>query len=374
LKINWPLVVHEKKPDRIGRRGYFFTALFLSLWLGVLAGCGPFSCEKETKRKTSGTAEAERQRLNIKIEQAPGADWSCFSSATCNTDYLLFPYKAAEYAQPISKRELDKQIRDLKAKTIRRIDFRISEEQLAEKIIANLNIGFLREGLDDRLLEVKITSELRHADFLEQRLLFDDPFVGRFKAILLAPYGTGPFPAVIALHGHFDSAEIFCDAFHGHDFPAHGYAILMLDQRSMNSDEEESEIAQLLLLNGFTFLGLRNYETLLSLKFLRRLDTIDSDHIGLIGHSGGSVTSLLTYWTEKKIAAFVCDEFTTFGGMNNNLFSDQTIPPLYPYCDRIYDITSGSRPAIMVDYGYQEQKQVDQIFAFFDAHLKPKKK
>ena len=61
-----------------------------------------------------------------------------------------------------------------------------------ELLLDLLNIRFLVEGIDERPLVVTTIGEEETDEYRERRLLFEDPFVGTFEALLLTPKTGGP--------------------------------------------------------------------------------------------------------------------------------------------------------------------------------------
>ncbi|MHA1569655.1 MAG: alpha/beta hydrolase family protein [Alphaproteobacteria bacterium] len=302
------------------------------------------------------------------IEQEnPGADWDCESSVSCTDDYLTFVDLAADYAAPITEAELDQQMADIENELTDVHEESLPASALAETLVDILNVDFLRDGLDQRWLRVTVTDDEDLATYRQKRLLLEDPYVGTFKALLLLPPGEGPFPAVIALHGHADSAVVYRDDYHGDEYPARGFAILMITSRAMGADYYEDLVTRHLLLAGFTFMGLRHYETILLLKYLQYLPEVDNDRVGLIGHSGGSVAGNLTAWIEDGFGALVTDEVSTYYSVHNGLLHDDNVPALYPYHPLVNDFENCPVPVRRVDYGYTGG--MDEIFNFFNDNL-----
>ena len=108
----------------------------------------------------------------------------------------------------------------------------IAPPVLRKRLIEAMGIGFLREDIDRRLLKVTTVSRDAVEGYSELKLLFEDEFIGGMEGILLVPAGKGPFPAVIALHGHGGNAAQYRDEMRGSDFAKRGYVILMLTMRA----------------------------------------------------------------------------------------------------------------------------------------------
>jgi len=70
-------------------------------------------------------------------------------------------------------------------------------------------------------------------------------------------------------------------------------------------DKAERDLSLRFLREGFTLMGLRVYETMLALKYLRGLKDADPSRIGVMGHSGGCVVVNLLVRLADGIAAQV---------------------------------------------------------------------
>ena len=311
---------------------------------------------------------------NVIEKENLGATWDCGDRPLqCVGDYVEFIDLARAYADRIPLPELWGEI---SACTRDRVPLFVDPEpaeMLRAQIVKALNLGFLVDGLDERPL-VATTIRVDEADtYTETEVLFTDPWVGTFEGILLVPKGEGPFPAVLAIHGHDDTAAIYRDDYHGGDYPAHGYAILMLTMRAMGLDLGQSEhwIARELMLAGFDLIGLRVYESMLGLKYLRYLPEIDDARIGLIGHSGGSSASNLTVRVDPGIAAYVSDYNVDYceWGTPWEPYHCETAPDVYPYYPLIRDFSTCATPVLQVPYRYTNG--MGEIFAFFDEWLMP---
>ncbi|MBM4356187.1 MAG: hypothetical protein FJ109_20745, partial [Deltaproteobacteria bacterium] len=146
--------------------------------------------------------------LNVIEKTDLGATWKCNDPATCTEDY----YNFLEIAPPTGKGwtadSIIEMLTAIDAGEVPLIDTPQSPEVLAQVITETLGTGFLLEGLSERELTVTTIATSEQPDCIEKHLLFEDPWVGVFEGILLLPKGAGPFPAVLALHGHNDTAAI----------------------------------------------------------------------------------------------------------------------------------------------------------------------
>ncbi len=307
--------------------------------------------------------------INVTEREKLGASWDCAAPESCTQGYLAFLTAAADHARPLSEGALDQQLAQLDAGTVAIEAGPVDAGVLGAEIVDALGVGFLREGLDARPLLVTTTAKSQTDTYVEHDLLLEDPYVGTLKAILLEPKTGGPFPAVVALHGHGDSAEVFRDSFGGAQYPAHGYAILMLTSRAMNIDADEHAVSRALLLQGFTLMGLRTYEALLALKYLRSRSEIAPGRVGLIGHSGGSSTGNLLIRFEPGFSAFVTDhQVDWFSSGVGEPYHCETVPALYPLGGLVNDYSTSATPVREEFYGYP--LGFDLVFKFFDHYLK----
>ena len=305
---------------------------------------------------------------NIEVTYDLGADWDCNFSHDCVDDYLDFIVKAKDYSFPISEDELKQQFIDIFNGIDQILVDPIEFMQFRKEIIDVLNIRFLLDGINNRLLKVVVTNDWETDTYIRKELLFKDPWVGTFRGILLTPQNLDSYPGILAIHGHGDDAETFFNAYFGNEYPSKGYAILMLEMRVNGADYYEDMISREFLLNGFALLGIRLYEIELGYKFLKSIEGVDSSHIGLIGHSGGSVNNNVLIRFDNRFKANITD---CMGIYTNNYFGtiiDEAVPGLYKYHLLINDFSTATIPVKEVPYGFPNGS--DELFVFFDKYLK----
>lgn len=302
--------------------------------------------------RNRGRAWIARMLAPLFLARAAFAAGPCPEPASCVEDYLRLPSllpPGVRSEPPLSLAAVDALVKSARGAAL--VEGPLSEGELAAAMERALNLGFLRRGMGERPLEVEVRATPREG-YEERALVLRDPFVGSFQAILLVPGGRGPFPAVIALHGHGDRAETFRDDYHGKDYPSRGLAILMLTLRAMNIDEYEHSATQQLLANGLHLMGLRVYETLLTLEYLQRLPEIDAAHIGLIGHSGGSSTANLVVRLEPAFHSLVSDHQVDYYESDpREPYHCETVPGLYPLHRLINDFSTARAAVKQVRYG-----------------------
>src|SRR5215472_7524120 len=298
----------------------------------------------------------------------------------CNTRNCLAKYRSfvadhPEFAHPRPWETVLAELSGIEAEPLPPV-MTLSQEELHVRIIDALNIGFMLEGLDARPLQVTIFAESETAGITSRRLIFADPLVGEFEALQLEPSESDPIPAIIGLHGHFDTPAIFAENYLGADLAAAGYLVLMPQFRAMNCFGPEDEISRALISGGFNLMAMRVYETLLLEKYLRTLARVDTRRIGILSHSGGSSTANLVVHLTDGIAAQVTDYYVDWRDRCVPPPVDlpvhcETVPGLFPLSTTFPDDRSAPLPRLSIPYaenGFAED--ADAIRGFFATHLR----
>jgi hypothetical protein len=157
----------------------------------------------------------------------------------------------------------------------------------------------------------------------------------------------------------------------GIDLVREGFVVVMLSSRAMQCQEDECGISNILLLNGFALQGIRVYEALLLIKYLKYIDYqgggIDSTKMGIISHSGGSSTANLVVRVTDDIKAQVTDYRHPY--IDGPPAHCETVPHLSYFSDEINDRNTLSFPMLQVPYGFKDCRKV--IREFFAKFLKP---
>lgn len=296
---------------------------------------------------------------------------SSLQQCECIEDYINFPGIAQNFSHPINEEQLQQQIEAILAGNVEQFFFPLPQDELKEILIDNLNIRFLRENINQRPLEVTTIFETEEQEYFERHLEFNDPYIGRFNAILLSSKLQGVHPAVIATPGHVDSAMGFKDDFLGERYPEQEYSLLIIQPRGLCGFPYETQVARTLLLNGFTLIGLKHYETILAGKYLKYLGV---ENIGITGHSSGSTLLNTIIRIEEDFDAAISDHFSTYSVGGNppdpSIIMDSTIPQIWPYGPLINDFSTSPVPILNIPYGdFREE----EVFPFFDQHLKDNK-
>jgi len=336
----------------------------------------------------SSSPEGEDEFSNTEPEAPPNvieetdldATWDCVTEddakgiCHCVEGYTeTFITEAAQHARPTTEAAIQDLLEEIEAGGFPLQTDYIPREELRELLLDLLNIRFMIEDIDARELVVTTIAEAETEEYIERSLLFEDPYVGTFHALLLLPKTLGPWPGIVALPGHDDGPENFRDDYNLATFPANGYAVLAIAQRGSCAYGGEWEAALALLLDGFTFIGIRNYEALLAQKYLRFLADVHSTRLGLLGHSGGSVSGNVLVRVDHGFDAFVSDCESWYCCANSasiDTLMDETTPQLYPYHPLINDYWTAGTSTLTVPYGaLADPHWLPQIVSFFDDNL-----
>ncbi len=310
---------------------------------------------------------------NVIQRSDPAADLDCRYD-DCTAPYRDFEVRNPGLARPATRADVLAAVDAADAQPLPgTLD--LAREDLAARIADAAGIARLLEGLDERELVVTTVAEEPAGDARKRRLVFDDPFVGRFPVTVLEPAGDEPAPAIVGLHGHRDDPTVFALLYLGNDLAAGGYLVAMPELRAMDCDDDEGAISLSLLESGFTLIGLRTYEALLVRKYLRVLPRVNQERVGLLTHSGGSSTGNLVVRLSDGFAAQVSDYFVDW---RNRCTPDahsgvhcETVPALFPLGGAVRDESSLPLPRLSVLYGFGTDPLREQIRAFFAEHLAP---
>ncbi len=283
--------------------------------------------------------------------------------------YSSFPDANSAFSRPVSAEALKKQF--LERTVLRPPPLPMDAAALRSAIVDGLNIGFMLKGLDSRELQVKEAGDSRRAGYLRRRLLFKDPFIGELEAWLLLPStgAAGGLPAVLGLPGHGDTASDFENTRLGADLARAGYIVLIPVFRVYSLDKEERDLSLRFLRGGFTLMGLRVYETMLALKYLRALKEADPSKIGVFGHSGGSVVANLLVRLTGGIAAQAGDYRIDYLAAADGTENSEHLPAIFPLSGTINNLATLPFPHLTVQYGFTDAVSRRQVLDFFSAAL-----
>jgi hypothetical protein len=324
----------------------------------------------EVETLATDTKAASPSALNVVRDDQLILHENCEPMERCVDDYLNYLREAEPGTHARSEGQLEQALDSISGQNRSVFEGEPSPSALRDGLIQAMNIGHLLEGLDARALKYQTTPIPRSDNIQEYEVVFEDPYVGRFRALFLLPPGTGTFPGIVAHPGHSESAEYHRDNRYGRDLAEQGFAVLIIDPRANDGDKNETRVARQALLRGHTLVGLRAYEILLAQKFLRWESRVDGRRLGLQGHSGGSVVSNLVVRIDEGFTAYVSDLFSTYGVVlprEEGLLGDETSPEVYYWHASIEDLTTSRVPMIQEPYGYEEGPGA--MFSFFGSQL-----
>ncbi len=274
---------------------------------------------------------------------------------------------------PISWEELEAQIIQTKAYLNKSPEGLISQD-IRTTIIEGLDIDFLIDGLNERELKVTTVMINESKEITEKMLVFTDPYVGKFHVSLLIPKKKQfPLPSIIALHGHIASYSNLTFSFaHRYFLAKNGFVVIAPFFRAMDGAAPEINISTELAESGLSLMGLRVYETLLVEKYIRSLEIVDNQRIGLMGHSGGSTTVALSAWVSQDFKTLAKDMgvFLLAWGeeFQSEDFHCQDIPRLAYFEPQIANLSSVIHAKKEFNYGYENQQY--ELLEFFTTSLK----
>ncbi|OGS13262.1 MAG: hypothetical protein A2234_03215 [Elusimicrobia bacterium RIFOXYA2_FULL_58_8] len=242
-------------------------------------------------------------------------------------------------------------------------------KDLRGRIIRELHIAFLLNALDSRELTVKTLYSRTHSGYTEKKISLTDPQAGEFFALLLFPdKAAAQYPAIVGLHGHGGAPDTGI----GIAMAREGFAVALIYFRAMNGGRAEKTSTEKLYANGFTLMGLRVYETLLLVKYLKSAGFIDPGRIGIMGHSGGTSVARLVSWLNPGFYAAAYDMRVSF----LRRFEDrpegvhcETIPALAYYDPQINDLAALPFYAREFRYGYAGPGEQRELVRFFKDNL-----
>ncbi len=302
-------------------------------------------------------------------------------------DYLALPELFPEDRVEVSDEELDALLRGWRDAPGPQLA-PDGAGDLRQRILEGTRLDVLLEGLAERPLDVAIKREgtdmtewegswddMDPPDMHYRELVVTDPLVGLMQVVVFLPEGEGPFPPVVVSHGHSDSpfghipradfGEMYLNA---------GYALILPGYRVSGGDDLEAYATRELLKQGFTLLGIRMYEQLIARRIVAWLPEIDPcAPVGLVGHSGGSVSGNLTVTAPTEGLAFdayVSDLASVYFSWSetpgDRYLGDETVPALWQYSSAINTFDAVDIPLLHVPYGYPDGVQ-DQLDFFDDT-------
>lgn len=267
---------------------------------------------------------------------------------------------------------------------------RLAPKELEPLIRDSTRLSVLLNGFDDRILRVATLHDDNDYSFRGEwegpvpdmpyrQLLVTDPLVGTLEVVVYRPpldQGPGPFPVVVVAHGHGDDAwtHVARGRF-GEAFTQAGYMLVIPTFRNSEGDFPETAMTRGLLKAGWSSMAVRMYETLLARRVAAGLPEADPcAPVGLIGHSGGSISSMLTARLRVpglRFASYINDLTSTYINWDPDpeygYTLDETSPTLWPYQESLNEFETLPMPWLSVGYGYPEG--MDVLLDHFDDTL-----
>ena len=244
---------------------------------------------------------------------------------------------------------------------------------LKNEIANAMNIQFL---LDDIATKREVTSVYRRVekDHHAEILQIVDPHVGRFDVLILTPKINANGHGILALHGHGDTPLKMAQNYLGYDLVRSGFAVVIPRLRVFDcyrKDTSENDVAIELWANGFSLMGLHIYEALLTQYEVNQRPKYNIDRWGILGHSGGSSTTVTLSRLGATFDAIVVDHQVDFNNAcGKKGIHCETFGPLFKLAKTINNLETLPVDHLLVPYKYGKQKK--DIVPFFLNTLKNK--
>ncbi|AIQ47286.1 hypothetical protein R70723_16360 [Paenibacillus sp. FSL R7-0273] len=187
-----------------------------------------------------------------------------------------------------------------------------------------------------------LLERIAYKDFILERISYSTEEALHVPVIVLVPKtGSGPWPAVLACHGHgngqLDAAGLNSDYRELEEPGIHNRFAVQLVKQGMivvipeilgfgvrrvaeemkngSSPSSCSTLVSQLMLFGRTLAGMRVYEAMRAVDYLSMRKDSDSSRIGIFGFSGGSLIAAYAAALDERIkAAVLCGWTNTFAG------------------------------------------------------------
>ena len=194
------------------------------------------------------------------------------------------------------------------------------------------------------------TGEISHDDYVIEKLIFESRPDYYVTANLYRPKSTTtPRPAVVQSCGHYEegkAAQDYQRACIG--LAKKGFVALIFDpmgqgervmfrnpgEKRPGATSEHSLAGKPTLLLGRTLAHYRIWDVMRALDYLETRPEVDAKRLGMLGHSGGGMMTILTAPLEPRIrAAMSCCAVTSFYHKTKaQLIADpeQIVPGIYP--------------------------------------------
>ncbi len=280
--------------------------------------------------------------------------------------------------QPFLELYEQPRIYEFNARTIE--EWKKWREDLKSKLIELLGGFPERVPLSGEVLERK-----EFDSYIRERIVFDSAPDTSVVGYLLIPKGVEfPVPGVIALHGHGygkdDIVGIWEDGTDrtipdgyqkdfGISLVKNGFVTLAIEQACFGERRESEDIAKdkyqsscrkvsfWAMLLGKTVIGMRVWDVIRAIDYLETRKEVKASSIGVMGISGGGMTSLFSSALDERIkAAVVSGYLNTFRDSILSVHHCECnyIPSILKYAE-MYDIAGLIAPrALLVESGTKD--------------------
>lgn len=272
----------------------------------------------------------------------------------------------------------EERIYEFKAQTIE--DWKVWREGLRKKLVELLG------GFPDRIpLEPEILERKEFKDYIREKVIFNSAPKVSVIGYLLIPKGCRlPAPGVIALHGHGygkdDIVGIWEDGTErgipdgyqkdfGLSLVKKGLVTFAIEQACFGERREPEDIARdkyqsscrrvsfWAMLLGKTVLGMRVWDVMRSIDYLETREEVDKSSIGVMGISGGGMTTLFSSALDERIKASVVSGYlNTFKDSILSIYHCECnyIPGILKYAE-MYDIAGLIAPRpLLIESGTKD--------------------
>jgi hypothetical protein len=159
-------------------------------------------------------------------------------------------------------------------------------------------------------LNARLFDEQRHNDYAVLKVYFES-LPGFFvTGNLYRPIGSGPFPAILSPHGHWDygrleNTEVASVPGRAISLARQGFVVFSYDMIGYNDSRQLTHAfgGRREALWGLSLAGLQLWNSIRSLDFLQGLPDVDPDRIGATGASGGGTQTFLLAAVDERVKA-----------------------------------------------------------------------
>ncbi len=289
------------------------------------------------------------------VEQVDASELEppCVDVLDCMTEYLAFIDAAEGLGEPVDLADLEDELAWLLDGGGEAQEGPISAEDLADELRGALGTAFLFDGVEQVQTRVALVETRTEAGWIEEHWLVEDPWIGTLQMVMLRPLTSRPFRGVVGGPGHSEQWFDHRDLRLGLDLIEARAAVLIVEPRVHDGNEDETYITRELLAAGFSFLGLRIYEKQLARKVLRWHEDVHPGIVAIQGHSGGSTTANVAVRVDAGWAALITDLTTDY--LNASVggpWFDETCFGVHLQHPRVNDFSTLPVPHWEDSYGY----------------------